>query len=88
MSVEGSVRPPGHYLADLLQEDGLSLRAAATRAGLHPVIISAILCGETAIGPAEAAGLARLTSISSEVWFEREKSFRMSLTPTVKHRSL
>jgi HTH-type transcriptional regulator/antitoxin HigA len=72
--------PPGDTIADILKERRLDLREAATRAGMHPVTLSALLRGEAAIGPAEAAGLAKLTGASSEFWLEREKQYRLWLS--------
>lgn len=71
---------PGTWLANHLKARGLDRREAAVAAELHPVTLSAILRGEAAIGPAEAAGLAKLTGVSSEVWLEREKTYRTWLT--------
>jgi HTH-type transcriptional regulator / antitoxin HigA len=69
--------PPGEYLAEVLEDKGLSQRELADRMGRPAQAICEIIKGEKAITPETALQLERTLGVPAYLWTSLEADFRI-----------
>ena len=68
--------PPGEFLADLLEEYGMSKMECARRAGRKRNCLSQIYVGALRLTKDVAADLERATGVPTKTWLALEKEYR------------
>jgi HTH-type transcriptional regulator / antitoxin HigA len=71
-----SVSPPGHTIADLLEERDLRQAELATRMGVSAKFISELVTGKASMTPTTALALERSLDVPAEFWLAREASYQ------------
>jgi HTH-type transcriptional regulator/antitoxin HigA len=71
--------PPGETLRELLEEQGLSRRGFARRAGLSPRRVKKLLQGLAPLSDDVAVRLERVTATPAQFWNRREAGYRSDL---------
>lgn len=69
--------PPGEYLAEAIQEYGLSQAELARRMGRPPQAINEIIKGEKAITPETALQLEQVIGVPAHIWTGLESEYRL-----------
>jgi HTH-type transcriptional regulator / antitoxin HigA len=72
----GNASPPGHTIADLLEERELRQAELATRMGVTPKFISELVSGKASMTPTTALALERSLDIPAEFWLAREAKYQ------------
>jgi HTH-type transcriptional regulator / antitoxin HigA len=80
--------PPGETLRELLEEQGLSQRDLARRAGLSPKHVNKLLQGLVPLSADVAVRLERVTGTPARLWNGLEASYRSDLERTRSKRDL
>jgi HTH-type transcriptional regulator/antitoxin HigA len=75
------VRPPGHFLRQLLDKRGWSQQDVAEMLGRPPRLVSEIVSGKRAITPETAKGLGVVFGTGPEVWMNLESAHQLHLAP-------
>lgn len=73
------VMKPGEHLQESMDEDGVTLGAAATACGLSAETLQAVLDASVEITPPIAKGLQRGTNIPEGMWLNLERIYREGL---------
>ena len=71
--------PPGHTIADLLEERNWTQTELAERLGVTRKHVSELLTGKAAISEANAIKLARVLGSTVGFWLNREAGYRAAL---------
>lgn len=71
-----NVSPPGHTIADLLEERELRQSELATRMGVTPKFISELVSGKASMTPTTALALQRSLDVPAEFWLAREAKYQ------------
>jgi len=74
--------PPGEYLEEILEIQGISLVEFAARSGIPPESIAAIIEGAEPVTASVADRLAALTSVPSNIWLGLEAEYRHACEKT------
>ena len=81
---EGSLKrdwisPPGHTIADMLEERNWTQAQLADRLGVSRKHVSELVTGKAAISEANAIKLARVLGSTVGFWLKREACYRAAL---------
>lgn len=71
-----NVSPPGHTIADVIEERGLRQAELATRMGVSAKFISELVTGKASMTPATALSLERSLDVPAEFWLAREANYQ------------
>ncbi len=71
--------PPGHTLAEILENKGLSTEAFAKKCGVSTEVIDAILDGSVPITDDMALIFEEIFGINSSFWINLERNYRETL---------
>jgi HTH-type transcriptional regulator / antitoxin HigA len=67
--------PPGEYLKEILEAQGMSTEAFAARSGIPPERLAAIIEGTEPITASAADGLAEPTGVPANIWLGLEAEY-------------
>jgi HTH-type transcriptional regulator / antitoxin HigA len=67
--------PPGEYLKESLEAQVISLQELATRSGIPPKSLAAIIEGTEPITASAADGLAEPTGVPANIWLGLEAEY-------------
>ena len=76
------ISPPGHTIADLLEERNWTQAQLAERLGVSRKHVSELISGKAAISEAIALELARVLGSTVGFWLNREAGYRKDSLPT------
>lgn len=71
--------PPGEYLAEVVEELGVSQAELARRMGRPPQAINEIVLGKKALTPETAIQLENVTGVPARIWTSLEEEYRLAL---------
>lgn len=74
--------PPGHTIADLLEERNWTQAQLADRLGVSRKHVSELITGKAAISETIAIKLARVLGSTIGFWLSREAVYRRDICPT------
>lgn len=74
--------PPGHTIADLLEERNWTQAQLADRLGVSRKYVCELITGKAAISEAIAIRLARVLGSTVGFWLNREAGYRRESYPT------
>jgi HTH-type transcriptional regulator / antitoxin HigA len=83
-----NVSPPGHTIADLLEERALRQTELATRMGVTPKFISELVSGKASITPPTALALERSLDVPAEFWLVREARYQAARARAAAYEDL
>ncbi len=68
--------PPGEYLAEVIDEMGMTKDELAHRMGRHPSKLTAILRGDESLTPDTALLLEKVLGVPAHIWTGLETQYR------------
>ena len=81
--------PPGDTIADLMEEQSISLESLAHATGQPLELLSQVLSGSAPISEAMAESLSQVLGASVEFWLRRESQYQEALSRVIeKNREL
>jgi len=69
--------PPGEYLAEVMEEQGLARAELARRSTISDTDLAAILNGTAPVSARIASQLAEATGVPSNIWLGLESEYRL-----------
>lgn len=72
--------PPGEFLAEVIDELGISQLEFAHRTGIAHQTIDALIRGHKSITSKLALSLDHATGVSEDIWLGLENDYRLALT--------
>ena len=76
------ISPPGHTIADLLEERNWTQAQLAVRLGASRKHVNELITGKATISEAIAIKLARVLGSTVDFWLNREAGYRKESYPT------
>lgn len=83
-----TISPPGHTIADLLEERALRQAELATRMGVTPKFVSELVSGKASITPPTALALERSLDVPAEFWLVREARYQAAQARAASYEDL
>lgn len=80
--------PPGEYLAEAIEDLGMSQAELARRMGRPPQTINEIIQGHKSITSDTALQLERVTGVSADIWLGLEDDYRLALAREEEQKEL
>ena len=80
--------PPGDTIADLMEEQSISLESLAHATGQPLELLSQVLSGSAPISEAMAESLSQALGASGEFWLRRESQYQEACRVIEKNRQL
>jgi addiction module HigA family antidote len=77
-----SASPPGHTIADLIEERGIKQVELAARMGVTPKFVNELIAGKASISPATAIALERTLDLPADFWLTRDARYQEFLART------
>ncbi len=71
-----SVSPPGHTIADLIEERGIKQVELAARMGVTPKFVNELIAGKVTISPTTALALERTLALPADFWLTRDARYQ------------
>ena len=70
---------PGEYLAEWLDQSGVTLESIALKFDVQLLLLEGFLTGSVELGASLAAVLREATGVPARVWLRREQQYRADL---------
>lgn len=70
---------PGEYLAEWLEQSGVTLESIAVKFDVQPLLLERFLAGNVELGASLAAVLREATGIPARIWLRHEQQYRADL---------